>query len=1043
MPTPTGWSNVTDSTLSGNAFADALIAGRQWASGSITFSFPDASSTWSTDFFTGYGQRGGQREPWLPGYAGLSFAQQDSVIQALAAWSNVANLQFQQTMDTIFEVGDLRFAFTSASIRETDWQAWAYYPALSARAGDIWFNDSESNNNGGLAWQRGKFSNFITHHEIGHALGLKHPFEGSDFNSLVSAPALDSRSYTVMSYSAWPGNEDSGFDFWPTTPMLLDVLAIQQMYGANTQHNAGNDTYRFVDGQRYHETIWDSGGLDSIVVDTTVSSSIDLRGGLNGSRIAGGVAIWIGSAWQFYGYQNVWIAFGTVIENVVGSYSADFVYGNDASNLLDGRSGNDTLFGGAGNDSLDGGAGADALDGGAGDDVYIVDSIADTVTELANGGEDAVESFVDYTLSSAVERMTLKGFAISGFGNLLDNVIIGNGSANILSGGVGADTLMGGLGNDIFRFLTISDSTPSATDAITDFTGGDKLEFSGINGITLRGTAHLFQGSIASTINVIVADTTISNAAGFFTDGTDGYIYIKGFGVGTSYDGSLVKLAGRTATLTATDVNMPVGPVNYPPVVTPVSASATFQTDRPVALSTLINVSDAEGNAITQYRIWDDTNGGGYFTINGVVQPWSGSAITLSAAQMATTSYVGGNANAAETLWVRASDGVSFGVWQSFTATTVVPLNAPVVTPVHANATVQSAQAVALATLFNVSDADGNAITQYRIWDDTAGGGYFTVNGVVQPWGGSAITLNAAQMATTSYVGGNANAAETLWVRASDGTSFGAWQTFTATTVVPINHPPVVTPVHANVNVQGGASVALATLFNVSDADGNAITQYRFWDDNSAGGYFLVNGVARLWSGSAVTINAADLPNTYYVGGSGLGTETLWVRASDGTAFGAWQTLTASTTAASGVNTLNGTTGADTLTGTGANERIIGGLGNDTLTGGAGSDTFVFNTVPGASNLDTISDFVSGSDHVALAQAVFTAFGTTGGIAADTLRSGTVNTAADGNDYLVYNSTSGALYYDADGSGSAFTPVQIALVSNRPTALSSADFIVV
>jgi Ca2+-binding RTX toxin-like protein len=107
-----------------------------------------------------------------------------------------------------------------------------------------------------------------------------------------------------------------------------------------------------------------------------------------------------------------------------------------------------TIRGNSADNVLDGGVGSDVLIGGIGDDTYIVDSAADSVTELASEGTDLVQSTVDYVLGSNLENLTLIGTAVRGTGNTLDNVIVGNGAANTLYGGAGADMLAGGAGND-------------------------------------------------------------------------------------------------------------------------------------------------------------------------------------------------------------------------------------------------------------------------------------------------------------------------------------------------------------------------------------------------------------------------------------------------------------------------------------------------------------------------------------------------------------------------------------------------------------------
>ena len=138
-----------------------------------------------------------------------------------------------------------------------------------------------------------------------------------------------------------------------------------------------------------------------------------------------------------------------------------------------------------------------------------------------------------------------------------------------------------------------------------------------------------------------------------------------------------------------------------------------------------------------------------------------------------------------------------------------------------------------------------------------------------------------------------------------------------------------------------------------------------------------------------------------------------------------------------------GLAGNDWLTGDAGNDTLIGGNGNDILYGGAGSDRFVFNVTPSASgNLDTIADFQSGADKIQLSRAVFTALGASAtNLTASQFWSGAgVVKGHDADDRVVYNTTTGALYYDADGSG-AGGAVQIALIGTTTHAnLLFSDF---
>ncbi|TND06010.1 MAG: Hemolysin-type calcium-binding repeat 2 copies family protein [Rhodocyclaceae bacterium] len=134
--------------------------------------------------------------------------------------------------------------------------------------------------------------------------------------------------------------------------------------------------------------------------------------------------------------------------------------GNELDNLITGNAAANALYGQAGNDVINGGAGADTMAGGQGDDTYCVDTASDVINELDNEGMDTVSSTATYTLALRVENLTLGGAsAISGTGNLHDNVLIGNGAVNALNGldgndrldgGSEIDTLSGGLGDDTY-----------------------------------------------------------------------------------------------------------------------------------------------------------------------------------------------------------------------------------------------------------------------------------------------------------------------------------------------------------------------------------------------------------------------------------------------------------------------------------------------------------------------------------------------------------------------------------------------------------------
>ncbi|WP_292933663.1 calcium-binding protein [Novosphingobium sp. PASSN1] len=136
-----------------------------------------------------------------------------------------------------------------------------------------------------------------------------------------------------------------------------------------------------------------------------------------------------------------------------------------------------------------------------------------------------------------------------------------------------------------------------------------------------------------------------------------------------------------------------------------------------------------------------------------------------------------------------------------------------------------------------------------------------------------------------------------------------------------------------------------------------------------------------------------------------------------------------------GNNMLSGGAGDDVLRGLGGNDKLSGGDGRDTLIGGAGADQFVF-AVPAteAAMRDRIADFSHAEgDLIRLKQAAFAGIGHTGALtAAEFHAAAGVSQAHDASDRIIYNTATGELWYDADGTGAAAQAVQVALLTRHP-----------
>ena len=207
--------------------------------------------------------------------------------------------------------------------------------------------------------------------------------------------------------------------------------------------------------------------------------------------------------------------------------------------------------------------------------------------------------------------------------------------------------------------------------------------------------------------------------------------------------------------------------------------------------------------------------------------------------------------------------------------------------------------------------------------------------------------------------------------------------------------------------------------------------------------------LAAAWTAGATSINRG----TENITTNGFATNLAAVVTAATNGFNVTNIGVATTLTGSSLNdTLTGGTGIDTISGGAGNDTLNGGLGNDSLTGGLGNDNFVFNTAF-VNNIDTIVDFgkvaTTDTDKLLFSKAIFTALvsatPTAAGVAltaTDFISGTTITNASSTGQHLLYNSSTGFLYYDADGAGGV-AGVQVALIgATTHAALVSTDILV-
>jgi serralysin len=280
---------------------------------------------------------------------------------------------------------------------------------------------------------------------------------GVDITYATSAQfAQDSQQYSVMSYfgsnATGPAIPNSA-----SSPLIADVLALQNIYGTNLQTNNGNTSYKYnVTNSPNGFCIWDSSGAQDVIDVSEYSSEVNQLISLIPGTFSnvGGLS------------GNLSLAVGAAVENAIGGAGSDLLVGNDLSNLLVGGLGNDTLFGGAGNDTLTGGNGIDVFQLAVGDSGIPSSTVFDVITDFASNS-DVIDFATDLTIvtnsnqSAGVASIGSSGLATFASSDSTTQLRLIAAEAAINLGGsatVGQSVLFqGGTGDGSNAYLFISD----------------------------------------------------------------------------------------------------------------------------------------------------------------------------------------------------------------------------------------------------------------------------------------------------------------------------------------------------------------------------------------------------------------------------------------------------------------------------------------------------------------------------------------------------------------------------------------------------------
>jgi Ca2+-binding RTX toxin-like protein len=708
------------------------------------------------------------------------------------------------------------------------------------------------------------------------------------------------------------------------------------------------------------------------------------------------------------------------IENAIGSAFNDQLFGDNWTNVLDG---------GAGDDMLNGGSGADRMIGGTGNDRFVVDNVGDVVVELAGQGYDTVEASISYSIASmAVEALVLTGGATDGTGNDLSNNITGNDRDNRIDGGGGNDEIRAGSGKDVLI-------GGAGNDRLYGGEGGDLYEDVDSSDLIVE----LANEGLDSISTRVARFTLVNNVERLIFTGAGSF-----YGTGNAQSNYLEALGGANHILDGGAGND--------------TLNSGAGNDMQYGRDGHDQLNGGAGNDNLGGGEGDDRLDGGLGA--DLLQGGAGDDVYI-------VDNVGDRTNEL------AGDGYD-RVEASVTWTLALHVEQLKLTGNAAINATGNAQANDL-----IGNARNNVLDGREGADSMAGGqgndSYYVDNV------GDVVTEAAYEGTDTVYssldyvLGDNV---EWLWLTGSavsgtgnaldnrllgnDGANvldgkYGAdmmWggrgnDTYYVDTVDDVVNESAnagTDLVYSSVDYTLGANVEWLWLTGSAvEGTGNALDNRLFGNDRDN----VLNGQAgadMMWGGRGADTYIVDNVGDVINESSNPDIDT--VISSVSYTLGAYVeglVLTGSA-AINGTgnaleNVIGGNDGANMLNGGGGSDLLTGGLGVDVLTGGEGADLFYFDSM-GPLHADRITDFSAADDLIVLDSWVFEGLydlsDDEGVLSADAFRTG--SRASDASDRIIYNSGTGELFYDADGTG-AIAQLLFARVSSG-LSMSAGDFVV-
>ncbi|MDQ0320528.1 serralysin [Pararhizobium capsulatum DSM 1112] len=983
---------AVSSTPTGNQYIDGVLYGTQW-SGPITYSFADNLTDFSTYPYA------------IDGFQQISVQQQNAIQSIFEGTVATGTAMF--TYGSFSQVSNIDISLATGSTGASDitigqtnlfggknlaTARGADFPLLSqgASGGDVWFGDDYAYYRtpllGSYAWH--------THiHEFGHAVGLSHGHDaGTEIDGFEFAIPhdRDGMEFSVMTYRSYVGdplslgysNETYGY---AQTLMMYDIAALQHLYGANFDTNSGATTYSWsaTTGEMFVNAVGQGKPGDGV---SAAANRLFLT-------------VWDGGGEDTYDFSNY--KDNAFIDLAPGGWSlvsqtqranlgeGAYANGNVYNALLfgsDPRSLIENAKGGSGNDEIAGNVGKNQLNGNGGDDVLVGRGDSDVLN--GDGGNDTL--YGDFRTPATT---------YSGTGLFVENADVTNSTIET------ARDVTAAIGLHSDPNIEHSDVNPSVTISATGDGNYDWFSFD----VKAPGQVTLdIDGTMESYIELYDAsDTLIAYNDDSVTDPGDS----------TSVNPNWKSFIAFTVT-TPGQYLVKVG------VYHSTSAGEPPGTVLPNGTAYTLGI-------VLPSPVEMDSGGAGNDTLNG----GAGEDMLYGGAGNDTLDGGAGNDTLDGGTYIDAligGDGDDIYVLGADNDTVSDTSGVDTITSTITRS-LAGFGAIEKLTLLGSGNINGTGNGLSNTITGNSGKNILD--------GGSGIDTLKGGAGDDTYVLGSDS--DTI----SDTSGV---DTITSTVTR---------------SLAGFGAVEKLTLLGSGNINGTGNNLANTITGNS--GKNILDG------GSGIdTLIGGSGDDTYILGsGSDAVSDTSGIDTITSTttrslaSFGAIENLTLLGTGningtgnglgntivgnigmntlggGDGKDTLKGDKGGDTLKGDAGNDTLFGGLGIDTLTGGKDRDTFVFDSKLGSSNVDKITDFSVIDDTIHLDDAVFTVLKTLGTLATAAFAQNASGVAGDSTDRIIYETDTGKLFYDLNGSASGGSTLFATLSKNL--ALTHSDFFIV